>query len=108
MLLNGQSLSCWFDKDEFHCLVLPAVAPQANGSSSVFLERAVIQAAYQGTYFTVEVPITVCNIDCDVIIGRELIALFHLVVSQPDGVETLSRGSLSPSDKIPLPDPGLV
>ena len=97
MLLNGQSLSSWFDEDEFHCLVSPAVAPQADDSNSVFLERAVVQAAYQGTYFTVEVPITVRDIDCDVIIGRESIALFHLVVSQPDGVETLSRGSLSPS-----------
>ena len=93
MRLNSQSVSGRFDEDEFHCLVSPAVALGADGSS---LERAVVQALYEGTYFTAEVPVTVRDINCDVIIGHEWIALFHLVVSQPDGAETLSRGTPSP------------
>ena len=44
-----------------------------------------------------EVPITIHDINCDIIIGCEWIVLFHLVVSQPNIVETLSHGSPSPS-----------
>ena len=94
--LNGQSVSSQFNENEFHCMVLPAVASQANASSSAFQERAVVQVAYQGMYFMAEVPIAICEIDCNVIVGHEWIALFHLVVSEPVGAETSSRGSSSP------------
>ena len=62
MHLNGQPVSGRFDEDEFHCLVSPAFASRADGSSSAFPERAIVQAAYQRTHFTAEVPITVRGI----------------------------------------------
>ena len=71
MHLNGQPVSGRFEEDEFRCFVSPTVASRSEGLP--LLDRAVVQANYQGTCFTADVPIVVRDIDCDVVIGREWI-----------------------------------
>ena len=95
MHLNGQSVSGRFEEDGFRCFVSPIVASRSEGLP--FLDRAVVQANYQGTCFTADVPIVVRDIDCDVIIGREWISLLCLVVSQLNGAGAKPHGSPFPS-----------
>ncbi|KAF8123672.1 hypothetical protein EV363DRAFT_1095102, partial [Boletus edulis] len=81
MRLNGQVVCGRFDETVYRCLVSPTVIP--IGASNSGAPTAVIQAEYCGTCFTADVSVEIDHIDCDVIVGREWIAFFHLVVNDP-------------------------
>jgi hypothetical protein len=40
---------------------------------------AVVQARYQGTFFTTDVGVDIADIDCDLIVGCEWVSFWHLV-----------------------------
>ncbi|KAF8122432.1 hypothetical protein EV363DRAFT_1182640, partial [Boletus edulis] len=75
VLLDGASVEGRIDADSPRCIVSHAVAATYESVPS----RAVIHAQYLGTNFTVEVPVDIGNINCDVV-GREWISLLRLVI----------------------------
>ena len=60
MHLNGRSVASRFDENKYHCQVTPDVILSPDGSLP---DRAIVQVNYQGTSFTAEVPIVVCDIN---------------------------------------------
>ncbi|KAH0838122.1 hypothetical protein J3R83DRAFT_6368, partial [Lanmaoa asiatica] len=88
MRLNGCAVVGRLDDAVLRCIVSPRAA--SIGAPGSVQNSAVIQAVFCGTSFTADVPIDVAEIDCDVIVGREWMALFHHVV---DGRPVTVRGS---------------
>ncbi|KAF8122158.1 hypothetical protein EV363DRAFT_1183345 [Boletus edulis] len=83
MRLNGELVSGRFDESVYRCLVSPAaMSLRLNGDA----HSVIIQADYRGTSFTADVSFEVDHIDCDIVVGREWIAFFHLVVDDRNKV----------------------
>ncbi|KAF8119392.1 hypothetical protein EV363DRAFT_1198921, partial [Boletus edulis] len=88
VLLDGASMEGRIDADSPRCIVSHAMAATYESVPS----RAVIHAQYLGTNFTVEVPVDIGDINCDVVVGREWISLLRLVPAA-----LCSRARSSPS-----------
>lgn len=88
--MNGR-----FDDAVYSCLVSPAVS--SLFSTGPPLMRGTVQALFCGMPFTAEVPVEVADIDCDLIVGREWIALFRLVTNERPVAASYSRDDVIPS-----------
>ena len=102
MRVNGRSVNGRLDESVDRCLLSPLIASLYASESGSVQRSAVVQAEYRGTSFTADVSVDVQVIDCDVIVGREWMAFFHLAGRNPPDPLIPSCSEVSSSDGLPL------
>ena len=95
MRLNGRSVHGRFDDAVDRCIVSPVIAALVSGGAP--LSRGIVQALFCGSCFTADVPVDIGDIDCDLVVGREWMALFRLVTDDRPAIVRGSRADVVPS-----------
>ena len=75
MHINSLSVLGRFDLSVYHCVVAPVITHMLQLCDSS--RTTTVQAEYGGTYFITDVTVEVRTANCDLIIGKEWVALLH-------------------------------